>query len=60
MRRDVDRIVTKILEITRYVDTVDLKNLLSTDIIEDHNTAIYQEEIIDIYKNFDIYLMYIK
>lgn len=53
LKSDVNSIVSKIVEITRYVDTVDLRELLAVGINEDENTVIYQEEIIKIYKNFD-------
>ena len=49
----IEKIIDKILEITNYIDTIDLIDVLRVDIVEDENTVIYQEEIIDIYKNFN-------
>lgn len=50
---DISKVIKNVLEITRYVDTLDLINLLMVDIEEELDTIIYKEEIADIYKNFD-------
>lgn len=53
LKRIVDKIVDRILEITRYVDTVDLCEILDPKIEEGVDVEIYHEEIIDMYKKFN-------
>lgn len=53
LRNEINDIVENVLETTRYIDTLDLIDLLMVDIDEDEDTIIYKEEIWDIYKKFD-------
>ena len=53
LKRIVNRIVARVLEITKYVDTVDLCEILDPKVEEDVDVEIYHEEIIDMYKKFD-------